>query len=112
MFSFAADRIIKEVADFIKDKNSAFEAIKDKVEFQPIPPYFKLGKLMLHDEIKQEIHIKVNENMPVANCGDGVSVNQKAARILSELFGFDSPGTDPPCLIPILKSFSGTCVEK
>ena len=93
MFSFAADKIIEEVADFIKVENSAFEAIKDKVELQPIPPYFKLGKLMLHDEIKQEIHIKVDENMPVANCGDAVSMNQKAARILSELFQFDSPGT-------------------
>ena len=49
--------------------------------------------------------------MPVANCGDGVCMNQKAAHILSDLFGFDSPGTDPPCLTSILKSFSGTCVE-
>ena len=49
--------------------------------------------------------------MPVANCGDGVSMNQKAAHILSDLFGFDSPGTDPACLTSILKSFSGTCVE-
>ena len=112
MLSFAANKIIKEVADFIKLKNSAFEAIKYKVEFRQIPPYFKLGKLMLHDEIKQEIHIKVDENMPVANCGNGVSVNQKAACILSELFGFDSPGTDPPCLISILKRFLGTSVEK
>ena len=67
---------------------------------------------MLHDEIKQEIHIKVDENIPVANCGDGANMNQTVAHILSELFGFDSPGTDPPCLISILKSFSGTCVEK
>ena len=67
---------------------------------------------MLYDEIKQEIHIKVDENIPVANCGDGVNMNQKATHILNELFGFDSPGTDPPCLISILKSFSGTCVEK
>ena len=112
MFSFAAGKIIEEVADFIKVKNSAFEAIKDKAEFQLIPPYFKLGKLMLRDEIKQKIHIKVDENMSVANCGNGISMNQKATPILSELFRFDSPGTDPLCLISILKSFSGTCVEK
>ena len=112
LFFFAADNTIEKVADFIKVKNSVFETIKDKVEFPPIPPYFKLGKLMLHDEIKQEIHIKVDENIPVVNCRDGASVNQIAARILSELFGFDSPGTDPPCLISIPKSFSGTCVEK
>ena len=89
---------MEEVADFIKVKNSAFEAFKDKTEFRPIPPYSKFGKLMLHDEIKQEIHIKVNENVPVANW-DGVRVNQKAARILSELFEFDSPGTNLLCLI-------------
>ena len=83
MFSFAADKIIEEVADFIKVKNSAFEAFKDKIEFRPIPPYSKLGKLMLHDEIKQEIHIKVDENNPVPNCGDGVNMNQKAACIVS-----------------------------
>ena len=104
--------IIKEVADFINVKNSGFEAIKDKVELKPIPPYFKLGKLMFHDEIKQEIHIKVDENMPVPRCGDGVSLNQKVAHILHKLFGFDSTGTNPPCLISILKGFSGTCVEK
>ena len=112
MFSFAAEKIIEEVADFIKVKNSVFEALKGKVEFRPIPPYFKLEKLMIHDEIKQEIHIKVDENVSVANYGDEVSVNQKAAHTLSELFGFDSPGTDPPSLISIFKSFSGTCVEK
>ena len=105
MFSFAADKTIEEVADFIEVKNSVFETIKDKVGFRPIPPYFKLTKLMLHDEIKQEIHIKVDENIPVVNCRDGVTVNQKAARILSELFGFDLPGTDPPFLISIPKSF-------
>ena len=67
---------------------------------------------MHHDEIKQEIHIKVDENVSVANYGDEVSMNQKAAHILSVLFGFDSPGTDPPSLISILKSFSGTCAQK
>lgn len=30
--------------------------------------------------------------MPLANCGDGVNVNEKAACILSDMFGFDSQG--------------------
>ena len=30
--------------------------------------------------------------MPVANCGDRVRVIQEAARIITDLFGFDSPG--------------------
>ena len=38
---------------------------------------------MLHDETKQEIHIKVDENKPVPKCGDGVSMNQKAACIVN-----------------------------
>lgn len=70
-------QIIKEVVDFIKVKGSAYEDIKDKVEFRHTPPYFKLGKLILHDKEKQEIHIRIDENMPMANCGDRISVNQK-----------------------------------
>ena len=87
-----AYQIIAEVAYFIKVKGSWYEDVKDKVEFRPIPPYFKLVKLILQDEEKQEIHIRIDENMPVANCRDRVRVNQKAARIITDLFGFDSPG--------------------
>ena len=54
-----AYQVIAEVADFIKGsgftvKGSAYQDIKDKVEFRLIPPYFTLGKLILHDEEKQE----------------------------------------------------------
>lgn len=50
-----AYQILTEVADFITVKGSAYEDMKDKVKFQPIPPYFKLGKFILQDEEKQEI---------------------------------------------------------
>lgn len=45
--------------------------------------------------------------MPVTNCGDGVSVNQKDARILSDLFGFDSPGIKTSLLfnVCLIKNF-------
>ena len=87
-----AYQIITEVADFIKVKGSAYEDIKDKVEFRLITPYFTLGRLILHDEEKQEIHIRIDENMPVVSCEDGFSVNQKAAHVICDLLGFDLPG--------------------
>lgn len=96
-----AYQIIAEVADFIKVKGSAYEDIKDKVEFRLIAPYFTLGKLILHDEEKQ-IHIGIDENMPVASCEDGFSVNQKAAHVLCDLLGFDLPGN--------LNLFTARCI--
>ena len=39
----------------------------------------------------KEIFIDVDDNQPVGNCGDGVSVNTKAARLLSKLYGFTTP---------------------
>ena len=56
------------------------------------PTYFKLGKLISLNEEDKQIHIQIDQNMPIANCGDGVSVNEKAARILSDLYGLDTPG--------------------
>lgn len=102
-----AYQVIAEVADFIKGsgftvKGSAYQDIKDKVEFRLIAPYFTLGKLILHDEEKQEIHIGIDENMPVASCEDGFSVNQKAAHVLCDLLGFDLPGN--------LNLFTARCI--
>ena len=102
-----AYQIIIEVADFIKVNASAYEDFKDKVELWTKPPYFKRAKLILHYEEKWEIHIIIDKNMPVTNCGYGVSVNQKAARILSDLFGFDSPGVKTSLLFSVclIKNF-------
>ena len=43
------------------------------------------------DKEEKVIHIGIHENMPIANTGDGVSVNIKAARVLRELYGIKSP---------------------
>ena len=55
------------------------------------PEFFKLGTLELVDHNQKIIKIDVSKRIPVGNCGDGVAVNNKAARILSELYGIESP---------------------
>ena len=43
-------------------------------------------------EVKNgHIHIDMSMNLPIGNCGDGVSVNNKAARLMRELYGLNSP---------------------
>ena len=37
-----------------------------------------------------EIRIKMSTKRPIGNCGDGVSVNQKAARILKDVYGMST----------------------
>ena len=54
------------------------------------PNYFKLGKLERLDIENKEIIIAV-QNSPVGICGDGVSYNNKAAKLLRELYGFQCP---------------------
>ena len=44
------------------------------------------------DEQSKTIKIMVDTNIPIGICGDGVSVNKKAARVLHDLYGFSSPG--------------------
>ena len=46
-------------------------------------------EVIVEEEYKN-IHINVT-NMPVGNCGDGVAVNGKAARVMSELYGIHTP---------------------
>ena len=55
-----------------------------------LPNYSKFGKLKRLDIENKEIIISV-QNSPVGICGDGVSCNNKAARLLSELYGFQCP---------------------
>ena len=56
----------------------------------PMPPkYFKLGKLKTLDVENQTIEIEASPNL--GNCGDGVAVNTKAARIMCSLYGILSP---------------------
>ena len=55
-----------------------------------LPNYSKFGKLKRLDIENKEIIISV-QNSPVGICGDGVSCNNKASRLLSELYGFQCP---------------------
>ena len=47
--------------------------------------YFKLGTVLHVND--NEIHLKMSTKLPIGNCSDGVSANQKAARILKEIYG-------------------------
>ena len=84
------------MAGFLKVKNSAYETIKsyllEEDEFLTPPDYFKLGSVKDVNHESKTIKISVHNSMPIGNCGDGVAVNNKAARILCELYGFESPG--------------------
>ena len=72
-------------------KDSAYiELIKYFDDDIITPPFYtKLGILSKVDEESKVIIVSVT-NMPVANCGDGVFVNGKAARVMSELYGIDT----------------------
>ena len=46
--------------------------------------YFKLGTVLhVHDN---EIHLKMPTKLQIGNCSDEVRANQKAARILKEIY--------------------------
>ena len=84
---------------FIKVKSSAYDEIiselKDEFHpgLKPVPePYFKLGKLLSIDRDEHVINIKIDKRLPVANTGDGVSVNTKAAEVLHDYYGMNTPG--------------------
>ena len=76
--------------EFITVSSKLADLKPDKI--WPIPSkYFKLGKLKNLDVENQTIEIEASPNLPVGNCGDGVAVNTKAARITCNLYGILSP---------------------
>ena len=94
-----AHEILANVATVISSSASAYHTVcksflevyggNDPNYIPPKPPnYFKIGQLREIDHSKKEITIRVSEKFPVANIGDGVAVNVKAAKILRDLFGF------------------------
>ena len=90
------EEIISNVSSFINLKHSAFDKVKktfsgDNSTAKP-PNYFKLGTFQEIDEQCKAIKIMVDTNIPIGNCGEGVSVSKKAARVLHDLYGFSSPG--------------------
>ena len=96
-----AEEIISNVAEISGSSQNAYgEVIKvfqDKNKenqnyIAPTPPnYFKIGSLTDCDFETKSINIQVHDRFPVGNIGDGVAVNNKAARVLRELYGFMSP---------------------
>ena len=84
------EEIISNVSSFINLKHSAFDQVKkrfsgDNSTAKP-PNYFKLGTLLEIDEQSKAIKIMVDTNIPIGNCGDGVSVNKKAPRVLHMIY--------------------------
>ena len=94
------DILIETIAPFSNVENSAHSVINNEIErpvpernndFQKtLPNYFELGKLERLAIENKEIIIAV-QNSPVGICGDGGSYNNKAARLLNELYGFQCP---------------------
>ena len=69
--------------------HDVLSGVVDRAELQPCPQYFKMTKLEhLTSEEKTIKLIAVMPSIPVANCGDGVSTNLKAGRIISEDMGW------------------------
>ena len=79
------EEIISNVSNFINLKNSSFDEVKrifsDDNSIAKPPNYFKLGTLQKIDEQSKAIKIMVDTNIPIDNCGDGVSANKKSARV-------------------------------
>ena len=77
--------------------NSAFHTVgaileendQDYDSMKKPSDYMKLGKLDRIDYESKEIFIKCS-NLPVANTGDGVSSNMKAARLMTACYGLDT----------------------
>ena len=81
-------------SEFIDLKDSAFTNIRKMpgLENCSTPPtYFKFGILLQDLSSETEIHIEMSAALPIANVGDGVGVNVKAARVLALLFGLLTP---------------------
>ena len=85
-----AEDLINFISDYVKTdgKENAYTSLIDQFDDELVSPpfYTKLGVLKNVSEDSKTISIYVTNN-PVANCGDGVFVNGKAARVTSELYG-------------------------
>ena len=97
------DDLLKTYIKHCKVPDSAYQTIKDFMppEYMPQdsfieperPEYFKLASVQkVLSATNKEIHLDMSIDLPVANTGDGVAVNTKASRLMSELYGMMSPG--------------------
>ena len=92
---FLAHQLIKDIIKVASDSNnrSDYDQIKIRLRNSSLKPpqYFKLGLLKDVDEEKKVIKIQVSDKAPIANCGDGVTVNTKGARDVRNLYGLETP---------------------
>ena len=70
-------------------KENAFDALKER--HSNLPTILKLGRLMKGYLDEDNFHVLMNANLPCGDCGDGVGVNEKAARIMCEIYGLPIP---------------------
>ena len=85
------------ITGYLSVPNSAFHCIggildENEKDYNPMvkpPEYMKLGTIQRVDIEAKEIYIEL-KNMPVANTGDGVFSNMKAARLLVLCYGLET----------------------
>ena len=60
-----------------------------------LPEYPSIFKIASLKGIKQgTVHLEVNpRNIPTTTCGDGCAVNLKSLRLLTEIYGMNSPSS-------------------
>ena len=88
--------LMNAFGELLDIKNSAYQMIRTIDGFEneirgEIPVYFKLGVIKEINKNRKGIHIAMSDRLPIANCGDGVSVNVKAVRVGAELHGLLCP---------------------
>ena len=88
--------LMNAFGELLDIKKSGYQTIRTIDEFEnviegKISVYFKLGVIKEINKNRKEIHIAISDRLPISNCGDGVSVNVKAARVGAELYGLLCP---------------------
>ena len=90
------ENLFTQIASFMNITNNASEKInhylpETGIDFRPsTPTYFKLGTIKRVIVEDKEIHLSLSKTLLVGNCGDGVSVNTKAATVIKEFYGIKS----------------------
>ena len=88
--SILEEEIISNVSSFINLKHSLFDEIKKKILMTTVLPNHQTGDFLEIYEQSKAIKIMADTNILIRNCGDGVSVNKKAARFLRFIWIFIS----------------------
>ena len=81
---------MEQIASFSKIEKSAYVEIKKHIEISrgtKVPVCFKMGVIQSVDHAAKVITINITARLPIGNCGDGVSANEKAVHVLRFLYG-------------------------